>query len=756
MREPGRLTPRRRPLLTALATAAVGLTLVATANPTSPAAANGVVETPVAGESSTLTLPASKFVPITPTRVLDTRPEFPPNRGFARLADNTALSVDPIGGTSVATQLSNLGIAPSAVTAVVVNTTLVNSGGAGFATVWSTGFERPNASTNNALFAGQTTPNLVIAPLGLDGKISIFTLSDADYLIDVMGVMVESTGSSDGRFVSLGPTRHSDTRFPNQHVPGQQRYAAGETRTVDLTAVGVPASASAVVLNVTADRTSAPSFVSLWPANQSNPGHSNVNVPVPNQATSNQVITGITNGRVNVFTLAATDLILDVAGYFTGSSAPNGTDGLFVPISPTRFLDTRDLIGPNAFTGGSKNPGGTSLRLPIAGRSDIPATGVKAGAFNVTAVLPDAPGFVTAFPSAGSVPATSSVNFNFAGAVVPNHAITTLSAAGSIDLFTLVSTHLVVDASGYFIDGTEPLPSGARPTKTIEIDEIAPPVRPDGGARPQSAPYDFLFDRGELLFTGSRPAPTLRVAWDACRPIRYALNVDLADDDQIEILISSIKHAESMSGIDFQFAGVTSAGLNLENEVLLADSLGQPYKYLPPDDDGSGDVDVVIGYSNSQMTPDLRGGVIGVGGSLRTAFDFTGRADAARGFAIIDLGDLGDGSADETDNLTATTTHELGHMIGLGHVDDGSNARQGLEFPGSWAFSDLSSQLMFPALNVVSTGTTFSDGDQLGLWELYNTAEQPCNNALVVADSEPGPLVAVEMIRDTADPHDDH
>ena len=99
-------------------------------------------------------------------------------------------------------------------------------------------------------------------------------------------------------------------------------------------------------------------------------------------------------------------------------------------------------------------------------------------------------------------------------------------------------------------------------------------------------------------------------------------------------------------------------------------------------------------------------------------------------------------------------------MIGLGHVDDGSNARQGLEPgptpPGSWAFSDLSSQLMFPALNVVSTGTTFSDGDQLGLWELYNTAEQPCNNALVVADSEPGPLVAVEMIRDTADPHDDH
>lgn len=760
MRGPGRTPWRRRPLVALAVTLATGVVLLSTGSPDEPVAADDTQPAPApAVASSALTLPASKFVPITPTRVLDTRPDFPPNRGFARLADNTALSFDPIDGTGVASQLSGLGISTSSVTAVVVNNTLVGAGQRGFTTMWATGYERPLAATNNAWFDGQNAPNLVIAPLGLDGKVSIYSLSDADYVVDVVGVMVESGATDDGRLQTLGPIRHSDTRSPNDHVPGQQRYGAGETRTVDLRPIGVPGSASAVVLNVTATNTSERSFITVWPADVGNPGTASVNVSTPGLPVGNQVITGVTNGRIQVFTLAATDLIIDVFGYFTGDGDAVSNDGLFVPMSPTRLLDTRDQTGPNAFTAGQPLTPNQPLRLPVADRGDIPDDGVKAGAFNLTAVSPSTRGFVTAFPSASTVPLTSSLNFAIpgGGVVVPNHALTPVASSGSIDLFSNTSTHLVVDATGFFVDGTQPLPPATQQPKTIRVSSFDP-LRRNGLVEPAAAPYDFLFDRGEFSVTGSRPAPSLRVAWDACRPIRYALNVDLADSDQIELLISSIEQVETDSGLDFQYAGVTSAGFNLDNDVLLADSRGLPYKYLPPDDDGTGDVDVVIGYSNADQTSDLFGGVIGVGGSLRTGFDGSNRALAARGFAIIDIDDLADGSPLEASRLTATITHELGHMVGLGHVSNGEDrvsfpGSQGLELPGGWSSTVIRDQLMFPALTA-STPTTFGAGDQLGLWELYNTVEQPCGGSLRSGDITE-PLIAVEKILDTTDGHVD-
>ena len=55
-------------------------------------------------------------------------------------------------------------------------------------------------------------------------------------------------------------------------------------------------------------------------------------------------------------------------------------------------------------------------------------------------------------------------------------------------------------------------------------------------------------------------------------------------------------------------------------------------------------------------------------------------------------------------------------------------------------------QLMYPSLSVFNTGTTYSAGDELGMWELYNDSEQDCSTAL--RRDDPGPLVAVAKILD--------
>lgn len=667
--------------------------------------------------SSPLTGAASSYLPINPVRILDTRVD----PGIKRVFAKSALSIDPIGSTGIA---AAAGVDPADVTAVVVNTTMVNTSTRGFGTVWPTGATRLTTSTNNAEFEGHTIPNLVIAPLGLDGKISVYTSTSSDIILDVLGVFVSSGATDAGRLEVLDPVRAFDSRSA-----GNNEFDAGTTQTIDLTAAGVPASASGVVLNVTAIRSRARGFFRVWSAGDSMPGHSSVNVLSANYNAGNQVITGVSNGQIKVFSGSGGGLTIDVTGYFTGDGAAVSQEGLYVPFSPGRLLDTRRTTGGLALTGGSKINAGQAFSLPVGGRLEIPAGEAKAAALNLTAVQTDARGFLKAYPGAVEPP-TSSLNYTNADQTVPNHAITAIdSASDTITLMPSQQTHVVVDASGYFLAaGAAASAGGAAVNKVIDPGTFVPELLP--ASAPTSGPFDFLFDRGAFGSSGQRPNPTIKAAWDNCSPVRYALNIDLAEnDEQIAMLIRSIEEIEAGTGIDFQFGGVTSAGMNIDDPILLPERNDDPFMYLPPDDSGNGSVDLVIGFSNVADTPGLVRGVIGVGGSLRTGTDEFGRAEQVRGFAVIDLFDLyrdGPSGTRSLRTIQSTTTHELGHMMGLGHVDDRSGEPNrfgpGLA-EGVFTSQVLQEQLMYPELNE-SNEPTFDDGDLRGLYELYGN--RPC------------------------------
>jgi hypothetical protein len=178
-------------------------------------------------------------------------------------------------------------------------------------TVWPKGESLPDASNLN-MQAGQTVPNLVVAKIGAGGQVSLRNaFGSTDLIADVLGWFPTGVGLQ-----ALTPVRILDTRSGNGAPPAP----LGPQQVLELqvaTRGGVPANASAVVMNVTATDANALGFITVWPAGVGRPEASNINT-VPGRPSPNLVITRLgTNGKVDLYNSAGSvNLIADVMGYF--------------------------------------------------------------------------------------------------------------------------------------------------------------------------------------------------------------------------------------------------------------------------------------------------------------------------------------------------------------------------------------------------------------------------------------------------------
>ena len=119
----------------------------------------------------------SPFTPVVPERILETRT---PTIGYT--------GGKPAPGQVVELDVTGVGTAavPDDAEAVVLNVTGVGATGDGFVTVYPCGTTRPRASNLN-LLAGETRPNLVIARVGDDGKVCLYTKAGTHLLADITG-----------------------------------------------------------------------------------------------------------------------------------------------------------------------------------------------------------------------------------------------------------------------------------------------------------------------------------------------------------------------------------------------------------------------------------------------------------------------------------------------------------------------------------------------------------------------------------------
>jgi Regulator of chromosome condensation (RCC1) repeat len=139
-----------------------------------------------------------------------------------------------------------------------------------------------------------------------------------------------------------------------------------------------------------------------------------------------------------------------------------------VSVVPARLLETR--VGPTEktidgqFQGIGKRGAGGIVELQVTGRGGVPVD-ATAVFLNLTAVTPDAAGFLTAYPCGSPRPLTSNVNY-VAGDVSPNAVLAKIGTGGKVCIYTLAASHIIADVNGYVpFNGT---PNSVVPARILE------------------------------------------------------------------------------------------------------------------------------------------------------------------------------------------------------------------------------------------------------------------------------------------------
>jgi hypothetical protein len=235
---------------------------------------------------------ASRFVPLDPVRAVDTRLGI--GLPKSKIAAGNHIEI-PLSG--------QYGVPPDA-TAAVLNITAADADGIGFLTAYPCSAVPPVVSNVNYV-ANRAVPNLATVRLSGAGSICIYSERNAHVIVDVFGAYAPSGE----QFVPLGPSRVIDTR-------AGAPIGAGQVRQFSIAgAGGVPGNATAVVLNVAADRASGAGYLSVYPCGGAPPVVSNLNF-APGEAVSNLVQVRLSAGTICIAAESTTHVLADVAGYF--------------------------------------------------------------------------------------------------------------------------------------------------------------------------------------------------------------------------------------------------------------------------------------------------------------------------------------------------------------------------------------------------------------------------------------------------------
>ncbi|MDQ1395161.1 MAG: hypothetical protein QOG64_420 [Acidimicrobiaceae bacterium] len=218
----------------------------------------------------------------------------------------------------------------------------------------------------------------------------------------------------------------------------------------------------------------------------------------------------------------------------------------------------------------------------------------------------------------------------------------------------------------------QPRPAPAAAAPAAAAPAAAPPA-PTPPALTAAAPATGSDSHYAFLATDAgRP-----VRYDPCTPIHYVANLALAPANALADLQEAVRRIGEATGLSFVYDGTTTEVPASHRGITH----NPRYRGWPP---------VLIGWAAPSDSDLFTAGAIGEGGS--TWFGSPGHEVYVTGVVVLDATQNNKvGAGFGGSSLGAVLMHELGHLVGLDHVDDTTQLmyQTVTDKPAAWGPGDL-------------------------------------------------------------------
>jgi len=188
-----------------------------------------------------------------------------------------------------------------------------------------------------------------------------------------------------------------------------------------------------------------------------------------------------------------------------------------------------------------------------------------------------------------------------------------------------------------------------------------PPAGQGEQDKPLGQPATVVWPSTSYAFLNLQTAagvPAGPVTWSPCRPIHYVVNPASGPARFVGDVASVFDELSTITGLQFVYDGLSDEPPVEQREVFQRDRYGN--RWAP----------VLVQFASEGDVSGLAGQVAGLGGPTSVADRKTGVQTYVSGGVVIDAEILTYPDIGGSPAYVAILRHELGHVLGLAHVDD--------------------------------------------------------------------------------------